>query len=127
VSFCPKCGKKVTEEMVFCPNCGAALKGEQAWPQPQRASAYRHEKDEKREKATEKREKHEKHEYAFMGPLIGGLVLVFVGLSIYLSVEEATPAAHAMLWAVFLIFIGVVIIALAVYAALMASRRHPRT
>jgi uncharacterized membrane protein YvbJ len=124
VSFCPRCGKKVAEDMVFCPTCGAALKVEQAGPQRERAVRYGHEKE---EKVREKREKHEKHEYAFMGPLIGGLILVFVGLSVYLSVEEATPAAHAMLWAVFLIFIGVAIIVGAVYAALMASRRHPRT
>jgi uncharacterized membrane protein YvbJ len=127
VSFCPKCGKKITEDMVFCPNCGAALKGEQARQWLERAPTYRHEKDEKTEKSREKREKHEKHEHAFLGPLIGGLVLVFVGLSIYLSVEEVTPAVHATLWAVFFIFVGVVIIALSVYAALMASRRHPRT
>jgi uncharacterized membrane protein YvbJ len=127
VSFCPKCGKKINEDMVFCPNCGAALKVEQAGPQPERAVTYRHEKDEKREKAMEKREKHEKREYAFMGPLIGGLILVFIGLSVYLSVEEAAPSARATLWAVFFIFVGVAIIVAAVYAALMAWRRHPRT
>jgi cation transport ATPase len=130
VSFCPKCGKKITEDMVFCPNCGAALNVDRAGPQPERAVTYRHEKDEKREKTVEKREKHEKHEkheYAFVGPLVGGLVLVFIGLSIYLSVEEVTSAVPAMLWAVFFIFIGVVIIIGAVYAAFMASRRHPRT
>jgi uncharacterized membrane protein YvbJ len=127
VSFCPKCGKKIAEDMVFCPNCGWALKVEQAAPQPRHAQTYRHEKEEKREKAVEKREKHEKREYAFMGPLIGGLILVFVGLSVYLFFEAATPSASATLWAVFLIFIGVLIIVSAVYAAIVALRRHPRT
>ena len=130
MSFCPKCGNKITEDMVFCPNCGAALKAEQAGPQPERAPTYRHEKEEKREKATEKREKHEKHEkheYNLIGPLIGGLILMFVGLSAYLSIEEATSNTRATLWAVFFIFIGVLIIAGAIYAVIMASRRHPRT
>ena len=133
MSFCPKCGKKTSEDMVFCPNCGAALKVGQAEPQPERVVRYRHEKE---EKATEKREKHEKHEkyevhekreYGFLGPLIGGLILVFVGLSVYLSVEEAAPSLNAALWALFLIFVGVIIIAAAAYAVIMASRRHPRT
>ena len=27
MSYCPKCGNKVDETMVFCPQCGASLKG----------------------------------------------------------------------------------------------------
>jgi uncharacterized membrane protein YvbJ len=127
MSFCPKCGKEIAEDMVFCPNCGAALKVEQVAPQSERARTYRHEKEEKGEKGTEKREKHEKREYAFIGPLIGGLILVFIGLSAYLSVEEATPRARATLWAFFFILVGVFIIGVAAYAAMTAQRRHPRT
>jgi len=28
MSYCPKCGTKVSEEMAFCPKCGAPLKAE---------------------------------------------------------------------------------------------------
>ena len=27
MSYCPKCGNKVEETMVFCPHCGTSLKG----------------------------------------------------------------------------------------------------
>jgi len=40
-------------------------------------------KTEKREKS-EKAEKHEKREYGYIGPLIGGLILIAVGLMAYL-------------------------------------------
>jgi uncharacterized membrane protein YvbJ len=126
VSFCPKCGNKITEDMAFCPKCGAPLNVEQA-TRPERPPTYRHEKEEKREKGGEKREKREKHEYAFIGPLIGGLILVFVGLSAYLSVAETDERTRGMLWAVFFIVIGVLILVAIAYGAVVASRRHPRT
>jgi uncharacterized membrane protein YvbJ len=124
MSYCPKCGNKITEDMVFCPKCGAPLTVEQATPQPARPPTYRHEKEEKSEKGQEKREKHEKREYAFIGPLIGGLILLFIGLSAYLSVTGYDPR---VLWALFFVAVGVLIIVGAIYGATMASRRHPRT
>lgn len=127
MSYCPKCGNKITEDMVFCPKCGASLKTEQATPQPQRPVTYRHEKEEKREKGSEKGEKHEKREkreYAFIGPLIGGIILLFIGLSAYLSI---TGYNQRILWAFFFVAVGLLIVAGAIYGALMASRRHPRT
>ena len=93
--YCPKCGNEVDEEMDFCPRCGASLKGEQPrdfekWGKEfgermarrgreigERMSerARRAERDEKYEKEEqwEKAEVHEKREFAFIGPLIGGL------------------------------------------------------
>lgn len=124
MSYCPKCGNEITEDMVFCPKCGASLKTEQATAQPQRPVTYRHEKEEKREKGGEKGEKHEKHEYAFIGPLIGGIILLFVGLSAYLSIAGYNPR---ILWALFFIVIGLLVVFGAIYGGLMASRRHPRT
>jgi uncharacterized membrane protein YvbJ len=123
MSYCPKCGNRITEDMVFCPKCGAPLKVEQATAQPQRPVTYRHEKEEKREKGTEKGEKREKHEYAFIGPLIGGIIILFIGLSAYLSIIHYETR---ILGAFFFIVLGLLIVVGAVYGATMASRRHPR-
>ena len=71
MSYCPKCGTKVSEEMAFCPKCGAPLKAEKP-PTEAPPTGYRSEK-------AEKAEKHEKQEFGFIGSLIGGLILIFFG------------------------------------------------
>jgi len=131
---CPKCGYKVREEMSFCPNCGAPLKVEKpvaaqpaAPPPPVRyrgEKAEKQERDEKREKH-EKGEKREKGEYGFMGPIIGGIVLIIIGLLSYLSITRVISGE--IIGAVILVVIGVAIIIGVIYAAGMASRRYPRT
>ncbi len=120
MSYCPKCGNKTEEEMSFCPKCGAALKVEQA-----PARVMRQRVDEKREKTekNEKTEKHEKRGYSFLGPLIGGLILIMIGLSSYLEITGALESKTV--WAFFLMGVGIVVIIGAVYGVLMASRRHP--
>jgi len=134
--YCPKCGTKVREEMAFCSKCGAALKVEQpsaeaAPPAPYRAEkAEKHEKREKEEKGEkkekeEKTEKHEKREFGVLGPLIGGLILIFFGLMLYLQVTGFLGRQVAM--ALFLIVVGTIIIVGVLYAAMMAARRHPYT
>lgn len=135
--YCSKCGAQVREEMAFCSKCGAALKVEPppaetvSAPPPYRAEkAEKHEKREKEEKGEkrekeEKTEKHEKREFGVIGPLIGGLILIFVGLMFYLQVTGFLGRQVAS--ALFLIIIGVIIIVGALYAATMATRRHPST
>jgi uncharacterized membrane protein YvbJ len=124
MSYCPKCGSKVTEEMTFCPKCGASLNVAQA-PAETRTKAYRrNEKAEKSEKG-EKTEKHEKRGYGFLGPLIGGLVLIFLGLAFYLKI--VLDVKTEVVWAFFFVIIGVVIIVAAAYGAMMAGKRHPKT
>jgi uncharacterized membrane protein len=127
--YCPKCGSKVDEEMSFCPKCGASLKVEkvatvtaETRPTPYR----RDEKAEKGEKSEkhEKGEKHEKREYGFMGPLIGGVILLFIGLALYIRV---TGGQEGIVWAFFFVLIGLLIIVGGVYGVIMAGRRHPRT
>jgi uncharacterized membrane protein YvbJ len=128
--FCAQCGAEVHEEMVFCPKCGAPLTakmpGVAATP-----AHHRGEKDEKNEKTekAEKREKeekweqpekHEKRETAAIGPLIGGLFLIFLGLMFYLQVLGHRVWESA--WAFFLIVVGVIIIA----GVLWAKRSFPR-
>jgi cation transport ATPase len=119
--------------MSFCPRCGAPIKAESAPPEQRPAPVtYRrdektekHEKHEKQEKG-EKTEKHEKGEYAYIGPLIGGIVLLIIGLVSYLQVTGILSAqTREMLWASFLIIVGVVIALLALYAMMTARRRHP--
>jgi len=124
MSYCPKCGTKVSEGMAFCPRCGAPLKAEKP-PTEARPTGYRREKAEKAEKhekqeKREKTEKHEKREFGFVGPLIGGLILIFLGLMSYLQVTGFL--GREVVGASFLILIGTIIIIGVIYAA----RRHPR-
>jgi len=125
--YCQKCGTKVSEEMAFCPKCGAPLKVEkppvEAAPAPAPPRAEKAEKREKEEKR-EKTEKREKREFGIVGPLIGGLILIFLGLMLYLQVTGFLQRGVAS--ALFLIIIGIIIIVVGLYAATTAARRHPR-
>lgn len=123
VPYCPKCGGKIDDEMAFCPKCGAALKATQPSAAPAPGTVvYRNEKEEKSEKQ-EKTEKHEKRGYGFVGPLIGGLILIFIGLVAFL--EVTTQVKPEVLNAFFLIAIGAAIIIGAAYGAVLVRRRHP--
>jgi len=131
MSYCPKCGSKVDEEMTFCPKCGAPLKVEKVTtvapetrPAPYRRDEKIEEKSEKHEKR-EKQEKHEKREYGFMGPLIGGVILLFIGLALYLNARA--PVNSDMIWALFFVLVGLLVIVGGVYGVIVAGRRHPRT
>jgi cation transport ATPase len=136
MSECKKCGYKVKEDMSFCPRCGAPLKAEDQ-PIEQRPTArtrYRGEKAEKGEKREkeekgekhEKEEKHEKGEHAFIGPFIGGLVLIIIGLISFLQVTGVISTfAREVVWASVIIIIGVLVIFGAVYAMIITRRRNP--
>jgi len=133
---CKKCGYKISEEMSFCPKCGAPLKAETASAAEKRPEApirytsekaEKHEKKEKEEK-TEKHEKHEKGQYAFIGPLVGGIVLIIIGLMSYLQITGyVTSETREILWALFLVAVGIVIIFGGLYATMMARKRYPKT
>lgn len=147
MSSCPKCGAKTEEEMAFCPKCGASLKVEQ--PQDvgermreqgrefryrmreerrrlreQRRRDEKSEKDEKGEK-NEQPEKYEKREFSFVGPLIGGLVLLFLGFMFYAQLTGYLKPE--IVWALMFITVGVIIIVAVIYGATMTTRRHPKT
>lgn len=127
VSYCPKCGNRIDDEMVFCPKCGAALKATQPPTAPAPSNVvYRNEKEEKNEKHEkhEKGEKHEKRMHGFIGPLIGGLILVFIGLTAFL--ELTIKMSQEVVDALFFVVVGAVIIIWAVYGAALARRRHPK-
>jgi uncharacterized membrane protein YvbJ len=138
--YCPKCGNEVGEEMEFCPKCGTGLKGEQPrdvekWGKEfgermaqkgrefgERMSERARRRAERYEKY-EKTEVYEKHEFTFIGPLIGGLILVFLGLMLYLQVTGSLNAV--IVGALFFVVIGVIIIGAGIFAVTMARRRHP--
>jgi hypothetical protein len=130
MSYCPKCGAKVDEGISFCPNCGAPLAvgsvatpSAETGPAPYRRDEKTEEKSEKHEKH-EKGEKHEKREYGFLGPLIGGVILLFIGLGLYLNALHYNPTT---LWALFFVLVGLLIIIGGVYGTIMARRRYPRS
>lgn len=136
MAYCPKCGSKTREDMNFCPKCGAQLKIEKAEapaPTPTPPAPVRVEKEEKRENGEkgekqeqqEKEERYEKRQSSFIGPLIGGFILIFAGLAFYTVLT--TTISWQVLGAIFFVIIGIIVIAGAVYAAATASRRHPRT
>jgi cation transport ATPase len=130
MSYCPKCGNKVDESMVFCPNCGASLKGvpsgqpvPPAQPYPRNEKREKNEKNEKQEK-NENREKQEKGERGFVGYLIGGLILITIGL--FSVIQISNPGAlGAQSWALMLLIIGIIIIIGAIYVAMTARRHSP--
>jgi len=121
--YCTKCGAEVSEEMDFCPRCGTHLK-----PPPARVQVEKAEKEEKREKEekeekAEKEEKYEKREFGYVGPLVGGLILIFLGVMFYLA---TTGRITILDWGpVLLILIGVIVLVFGLYAALIAAKRSP--
>ncbi len=128
-TYCPKCGAKADEDMAFCPKCGASLKAERRRESEERRreKTEKHEKEEKQEKheKPEKNEKREKREFNFLGSIIGGLALIFLGLMFYMEVT-GTHLARFM-WAAFLVIVGVLIIIGVAYASTVAKRRYPKT
>jgi uncharacterized membrane protein YvbJ len=133
---CPKCGSEVDEKMVFCPKCGPPLKMQQPadlrdewktkrreWKEQRREQRRQRRQAEKSEKE-EKWEKTEKHENMFLGPLIGGLVLIIFGAFLYFLIVGDFDAQ--LLGALFLVLVGVIIIVAALYPIVVAERRNPR-
>ena len=93
-----------------------------------RPTGYRRgEKSEKSEKAEkhEKGEKGEKHELGFLGPLIGGLILIFLGAAAFVGVSYPHYDLRTF-WAFFLLLIGVLVIIAAIYGAFVLAKRHPK-
>jgi uncharacterized membrane protein YvbJ len=132
--YCHNCGSEVKEEDSFCPQCGATLKVGAPTP-PIIHEHYRREKSEKAEKQ-EKREKDEKMEKGeqtekyetkgptILGPLVGGIILIFVGLVLYLTITDVLDFHD--IFPFFLIVIGVVVILGVAIGAFMAKEKNPR-
>jgi uncharacterized membrane protein YeaQ/YmgE (transglycosylase-associated protein family) len=124
--YCPKCGNKVEDNMTFCSRCGAPLKAETAaQPAPALQKSEKNEKGEKQEKQ-EKDEKHEKSGGGFIGFLIAGLVLAFIGVIAYYDVTTGLPNSE-LLGPVILLIIGIALVVVAIYYVMKARSRNPRT
>ena len=117
MSYCQKCGAKVSEEMTFCSQCGAALKveapvasvhyrSEKAEKQEKQEKHEKREKDEKMEKGEP--EKYEKREFGILGPLIFGLILILVGFMFYLAAADVITLKSIIPYV--LVIIGVIVI-----------------
>lgn len=133
MSHCPKCGAEVPEGAAFCPKCGGALKLTEGvdWRQEmrQRRREWREQRRQWREERRaarrgEKSEKTEKHEHPFIGTFIAGSILILLGVLAFFATTINLTSELAE--AYFFIIIGIIVLALAVYAAVLAFRRHPR-
>jgi uncharacterized membrane protein YvbJ len=124
MSYCPKCGNKIEERMVFCPHCGTSLKGAATPSQAPPVQPYQKEKQEKNQNP-EKGEKHEKSEYDFVGYLVGGLILITIAAFALLDLTH--PANSSQDLAAMLLVIGVIIIIAGIYVATAARKRFPST
>ena len=132
--YCHKCGSEIKDENSFCPHCGANLKV--AEPKSSRpAEPYRsekREKDEKNEKGEkeekmekgEQQEKYEKQQYGVIGPLVGGIIMIFVGFMFYLAVTGAIN--FRSIFPFFLIILGGIVIIGVAIGAMMAKGRNPK-
>jgi hypothetical protein len=135
MSYCPKCGSKIDEGMSFCPNCGAPVNIAPGATAPSAPTAPTRREYRRREKEQEKGEKGEKHEKeekgekgekregGFLAPLVGGLILVFLGVVWWLGLNGTFE--WRTLWALFLVMVGIVIIIAAIYGAFVLRKRHP--
>ena len=127
--YCPKCGNKVPDDMNFCNNCGASLRVGQTPPTTRPRVLYEYQRGEKREKQEkdEKREKDEKSEkqeggpFSIIGPAIGGLFLIFLGVIFLYPTQLNTT----YMWAAFFMAMGVAVIIVALYVFLKASKKNP--
>jgi hypothetical protein len=115
--YCPNCGNEVSEDDEYCSRCQQPLKGapvRRVRPErPVRRRNEKGEKDEKDEKGEkgekdEKGEKSEKHEDPMGGAITGGMVVIWLGISILL--RNAGYFNYADFGGVFLLGLGVILI-----------------
>ncbi len=120
MSYCPKCGNKVEETMVFCPHCGTSLKGAVTLSQVQPVQPTPNEKQEKKQNP-EKGEQREKSEYGFVGYLVGGSILITIAVFSLLDLTHPSNSSQDL--AAMLLIIGVIIIIAAIYVAFTMRKR----
>jgi hypothetical protein len=123
--YCKKCGSEVREDMAFCPRCGAALKVEKPAVEVRRAEKAEKSGKQEKEEKMEKKEKHEKREFGVIGPLAGGLILIFAGFLLYLAVTGYLE--WQVIGPLLLIIVGIIILVGIAYGVMTATRRHPKT
>jgi hypothetical protein len=121
MSYCPKCGKEVKDEDLHCLSCGATLKAEGVVYRRHEEWGGRGEKSEKNER-NEKREKEEKNEHDQVGgSLIGGLILLWLGVSFLL--REYGYITSSNWWSWFLVGLGAILVLRGVWAVTQGGLR----
>ncbi len=119
---CPKCGAEITADMAYCPNCGASLQAEPSYTRRDWRRERRERRRNEKEEKNEKDEQYEKGGRSYIGPLIGGIILVLIGLSSALSILGYQ--IWNLTWPVVIVVIGVIIIISAL--ARTARRTNPQ-
>ena len=119
--FCTKCGANVPDDATFCPKCGGQIATPTTATERIRAREEKHEKQEK----GEKEEKHEKEEKSGdrTGVLVGGLILIWLGISLYLV--QAHRFSWDQWWPYFIVGIGVILIVQAIVRYSTARYKRP--
>ncbi len=116
--FCHKCGAQLPPGATFCARCGAAvaMAGTAAGVPPPMPRGEKHEKH-------EKHEKNEKGEKAagggMLGALVGGLVLIWLGITFFLEQNGNLPSD--IWWAYFVLGVGAILI---MEGAVIYTRGH---
>jgi hypothetical protein len=101
--YCPKCGKEVSDDAKYCPYCREPLKSSNIFYRRAESRDEKNEKDERDEKS----EKDEKHEDNVSSSIMGGLVLLWLGISFLL--REYGYIRDASWWSYFLLGLGVIL------------------
>ena len=130
--YCPECGTENDPEDGFCNQCGYPLKESPPGARRRREKEDIYEKQEKEEKyekrekeeKDEKEEKHEKREVSTVGQLVAGLIVLFIGISLYLT--QNNIVRDDQIWPYFIILVGFLVIILTLYGRRTAQERHPR-
>jgi hypothetical protein len=112
--------------MVFCPKCGASLKAESQsgqggdWWQQRRMWRDQRRAARNQYRAQVWEEKYGDREYGFIGPLVGGLILIVLGFVFYLAVTSSLNWQAA--GAIFFVFLGLVVLVGGLFAYSMRKR-----
>jgi len=127
-AFCSKCGSPLTPGAAFCNKCGAPVAPTAQAPQPQpswreqrrmeRRARHAHEKGEK----AEKNEKQEKGGSGMGSALVGGAVLIWLGLTVYLQQTGVLSANN--LGGYFLFGLGAILVVDGLARSLGGSRAY---
>ena len=136
--YCHNCGSELPPGATYCPKCGTSVyvsppsstgapPPSTSTPSPSQPPSYydrrerrRQEKEEKSEKS-EKGEKGEKGGGGIIGPIIGGGILIWLGISFYLQQIGYFPSGNW--WAFFIVGIGLILILLGIL--LYSRSRRP--
>ncbi len=119
--FCRVCGAEVSEGVKFCPSCGASITPRERFERREKGEkAEKREKGEKREKA-EKGEKAEKREVEASVAIVAGAILILMGITIYIALEE--QIAWREMWGYFVFGVGCILLVLAILRYATTSLR----